>query len=166
MQDNIAQAVDASTCEPGIKVTMYDMSGLTNNNTRDPVYANFKQIGVEYVDSVNIPSTSAGFLTSGKTNWIGATYEGYVMIPEAGEWTFGTYSDDGSYIYIDDQMVVDNHGGHGMRERKGTISLEKGMHKFYGTWEQGSGPYGIQFLYGGPGTSYGLIPATRFKQNC
>jgi hypothetical protein len=42
MQDNMAQAVDSSTCEPGIKVTMYDMSGLADNKTRDPVYANFK----------------------------------------------------------------------------------------------------------------------------
>ena len=51
-----------------------------------------------------------------------------LRIPEGGEFTFQTGSDDGSRLWIDDVMVVDNWGLHGTIYREGDIQLSKGYH--------------------------------------
>ena len=55
-------------------------------------------------------------------------YEGYIEIPSTGIYTFYSYSDDGSKVYVGNKLVVDNDGSHSARMRKGMISLEKGIH--------------------------------------
>jgi len=57
-------------------------------------------------------------------------YEGFVDIPEDGLYYFYTRSDDGSKLYIQDQLVVDNDGSHEERARGGDIALKKGLHPF------------------------------------
>lgn len=55
-------------------------------------------------------------------------YQGYLDIPADGVYTFSTYSDDGSRLYLHDQLVVDNDGSHSARLRKGLMPLKKGIH--------------------------------------
>ncbi len=43
-------------------------------------------------------------------------------------YAFGTNSDDGSYLFIDGQMIVDNGGHHGDVYREGMIQLAEGFH--------------------------------------
>lgn len=54
-----------------------------------------------------------------------------VNIPERGVYRFYTFSDDGSVLYIDGKLVVDNDGGHSGRRAEGKIALEKGLHELY-----------------------------------
>ena len=51
-----------------------------------------------------------------------------VRITEGGEFTFQTGSDDGSRLWVNDVMVVDNWGMHGTVYKEGTIKLAKGYH--------------------------------------
>lgn len=51
-----------------------------------------------------------------------------VNIPEKGVYSFYTFSDDGSVLYIDNNLVVDNDGGHSNRRAEGKIALEQGLH--------------------------------------
>lgn len=55
-------------------------------------------------------------------------FEGLVNIPITGVYHFFTISDDGSKLYIDNQVVVDNDGSHSERRRTGLVALEKGFH--------------------------------------
>ncbi len=55
-------------------------------------------------------------------------FEGRIDIPVTGIYTFYSYSDDGSKVYLDDQLVVDNDGSHSAQWRQGAIALEKGSH--------------------------------------
>ena len=48
-------------------------------------------------------------------------FDGQVYIDQAGEWWFGTISDDGSLLYIDNELLVDNDGLHSDQERKASI---------------------------------------------
>jgi hypothetical protein len=48
--------------------------------------------------------------------------------PVTGEYTFRTTSDDGSWLWVDGQPVVLNHGLHGIEERTGSMHLEAGQH--------------------------------------
>ena len=63
-----------------------------------------------------------------KRDDIGLVFEGYVEVPESGIYTAFTESDDGSRLYINDKMVVDNDGLHGRQTRTGQVALEKGYH--------------------------------------
>lgn len=58
----------------------------------------------------------------------GYIFEGYIDIPVKGIYRFYTHSDDGSQLFIDGRLVVDNDGGHSARRREGKIALEAGLH--------------------------------------
>ena len=55
-------------------------------------------------------------------------FEGFIDIPGDDVYTFYTYSDDGSKLIIDKQLVVDNSGSHSAKKRTGSIALQKGLH--------------------------------------
>lgn len=60
----------------------------------------------------------------------GYVFEGYIDVPEEGIWEFMTLTDDGSVLYVDGQLVVDNDGGHAAVAASGRIALAKGLHKY------------------------------------
>lgn len=53
----------------------------------------------------------------------------WINIPEKGVYRFYTFSDDGSKLLIDGNMVVDNDGSHNSRRRDGKVALEAGFHE-------------------------------------
>ncbi|HET7580439.1 MAG TPA: glycoside hydrolase family 3 C-terminal domain-containing protein [Bacillales bacterium] len=56
-----------------------------------------------------------------------AVWTGTLTAPTTGTYTFGLTSDDGSRLYIDGQLVVDNWGDHAAQTKTGTIQLEAGQ---------------------------------------
>jgi serine/threonine protein kinase len=61
----------------------------------------------------------------------GFLFEGYINIPKTSTYTFYLATDDGSRLYLDDDLIIDNDNTHGPEEeKKGTAILEKGYHKF------------------------------------
>jgi fibro-slime domain-containing protein len=58
-----------------------------------------------------------------------AILKGSIDIDTAGKYTFKITSDDGSWLYIDDILVIDNGGSHPIKSETGTLALEKGAHK-------------------------------------
>lgn len=63
-----------------------------------------------------------------KDYW-GVEFSGYIKVNESKLYKFYTGSDDGSQLYIDDVLVVDNDGDHSYLEASGGIFLEKGYHR-------------------------------------
>jgi len=61
--------------------------------------------------------------------YIGLKFNGYIFIPETGNYTFSTLSDDGSKLFIDDELIVNNDNIHWANEAYGAAKLEKGFHK-------------------------------------
>ena len=64
-----------------------------------------------------------------KSENFGFRYSLSIYVPVAEAYTFYVTSDDGSNLLVDDQLVVDNDGLHGSRERQGTIDLAEGEHE-------------------------------------
>ncbi|GHT61658.1 metallophosphatase [Bacteroidia bacterium] len=56
-------------------------------------------------------------------------FRSYLKIPERGIYVFFTRSDDGSKLFIDGQLVVDNDGSRSAKEKDGIIALEAGFHE-------------------------------------
>ena len=57
-------------------------------------------------------------------------FSGYINIEEDGLYHFATRSDDGSKLYIGDELVVDNDGSHSEITKDGKILLKKGYYPF------------------------------------
>jgi hypothetical protein len=73
------------------------------------------------------------------------TFDACLITPSTGLYTFSTFSDDGSELYINGQKVVDNDGSHAWQERFGNISLTAGRHQIQ-----------VQFFEGGGGQKLGV----------
>ena len=56
-------------------------------------------------------------------------FNGYIKINEDGVYTFYLSSNDGSILYINDELAINNDGAHGKREESGMLSLRQGFHK-------------------------------------
>ncbi|MDU1891082.1 MAG: metallophosphoesterase [Dysgonomonas sp.] len=56
-------------------------------------------------------------------------FKTYIKIPEKGVYQFYTFSDDGSKLFIDGNVVVDNDGSHSLRRAEGKVALEAGFHE-------------------------------------
>ncbi|WP_264531563.1 family 20 glycosylhydrolase [Flavobacterium sp. N502540] len=65
-----------------------------------------------------------------KERYIGLKFDGYIYVPETGNYKFSTLSDDGSKLFIDNELIVNNDGIHWLNEAYGAVKLEKGFHKF------------------------------------
>ncbi len=57
-------------------------------------------------------------------------YTGFLSISETDLYRFALTSDDGSKLWIDGQLVVDNDGLHGPVQMLGSIALARGLHSF------------------------------------
>lgn len=89
-------------------------------------------------------------------------WTGYINIPNDGDWTFFTASDEGSQLLIGNNIVVNNDGLHTAREVSGSIGLKKGKHAFNVTFFEATGSASIAVRWRGPGMNKQVIGATNF----
>ena len=88
----------------------------------------------------------------------GIQFSSTIKINSRGEYHFYLLSDDGSRLYINNTLVVDNDGGHGAIERKGSISLQPGFHKITLDYHNQQGGAWLDAFYKGPGIPKQIIP--------
>ncbi len=92
-------------------------------------------------------------------------YSTYLKIEQVGSYKFYLVSDDGSKLFINNQLIVDNDGGHGAIERSGTTQLESGMVLLEVTYFNEGGGYWLDTYYKGPGIPKQIIPADKLFLN-
>ena len=116
-KNGLLAAVDAGNVVSGLEYSYYEDEAyrvLPDFNLEAPI----KKGSVETFDNS----------VANRSNLFALNFRGYINIPKDGEYTFYTFSDDGSDLYIDGIKVVDNDGVHYNREKSGTIGLSAGMH--------------------------------------
>ena len=91
-------------------------------------------------------------------------FSGQIQIDTAGSYNFFTASDDGSQLFINGQLVVDNDGLHGTVEASGSINLSAGSHDIVVTYFERTGGENLTVSYEGPGISKQEIPENLFSQ--
>ena len=87
-------------------------------------------------------------------------YRGLISVPRAGVYTLYTTSDDGSRLYIGDQLVVDNDGLHGAQEKGGAIALAAGAHPITVTFFEKGGDDMLEVGFEGPGVEKQRVPTS------
>jgi parallel beta-helix repeat protein len=105
--------------------------------------------------SSNFDLTVANKLTNFAIN-----FTGYINVPADGQYTFYTNSDDGSLLYIDNNLVVSNDGLHAALEQSGTIGLKAGLHAITVGYLQQLGSSLLNVSYASSSISKQLIPST------
>jgi len=88
-------------------------------------------------------------------------FEGYIMIDKAGLYRFISKSDDGSKLYIDNKVVVNNDGIHQSSFKAGTLNLTKGLHAIKVCYFEKNGREKLKIKYNGPGMSKRFIPKSK-----
>jgi alpha-L-fucosidase len=77
----------------------------------------------------------------------GMIWKGYLSVPQTGGYQFYTESDDGSMLYLDGNLIVNNDGEHGMEEKSGIAHLQKGWHSIKIVYFNSGGGSDIKVSY-------------------
>jgi hypothetical protein len=136
-QDEIPVFGTTVVLPSGLKGQVYN---LKSGTSKLPNFAKLKPVGVIYTNSLNIPPRefTSGFPgVTDRFEWFGIDYTGRFWVEKPGDYTFRLLSDDGSILYIDDRMVIDNDGGHVPVMREGPVTLAGGIHDIRISYFQG-----------------------------
>lgn len=93
------------------------------------------------------------------SDYFGLDFNGYIKIEKEGFYNLYTSSDDGSMLYIDDDVIINNDGLHGEIEVGSALFLSQGYHKIRVTFfEAGAGDL-LHVRMDGQGMEKQEIPA-------
>lgn len=137
--------------DPGLKYSYYE-----GNWQNLPDFNNLKPVSTGIIKNIDVVSKSR------KKEYYGFQFAGYIRISEEGVYRFYTNSDDGSNLYIDSSLVVNNDGQHAMTEKSGAVALSKGLHNIRIDYMQGSGDRDLKVFYEGPQVIKEEVPNSIF----
>lgn len=117
-----------------------DIYFLKAQSTSLPDFDKMNPVGSIYAKELNIPTRSfqEGFPgVTDRFEWFGIDYNGLFYLPKAGRYRFRLTSDDGSQLFIDEKLVIDNDGLHAAGAKEATIALWEGVHHISVKYFQG-----------------------------
>ena len=107
---------------------------------RIPLFDTMQVANTVYTDSINIPQRSwtSGFPgLPNRFEWFGIQYNGNFRPIKKGHYKFRLLSDDGSKLFIDDSLLINNDGLHSVISRPGEIDLDGSEHNIKVQYFQG-----------------------------
>jgi PA14 domain-containing protein len=93
--------------------------------------------------------------------WFAIDFQGAFDVGAGGPVHFRLTSDDGSKLYIDGALVIDNDGYHVTRSAEGDVSLAPGPHRIDIPYWQGPGPMSLVLEAARPGEGYDVFHLDR-----
>jgi alpha-L-fucosidase len=86
-------------------------------------------------------------------------YSGFINVPSDGVYSFALTSDDGSKLWVDGKVVVDNDGLHSSETKTGQIALAKGPHIIAVGWFNKTGGAALHLEWAKAGGKYEPVDA-------
>lgn len=96
-----------------------------------------------------------------RNNHFAFVFTGYIKIEEAGTYFFYTLSDDGSKLYLNDELVVNNDGIHAEEVKYGKVTLAEGYQQIRIEFFENTGLHRLYVSYKGPGVELQELPRTK-----
>lgn len=127
-----------------------EWTSLPSNGLASYILYSYKS---EIVNTINYPNTFGDFAGSGKSESVAALFIGFLEFETEGEAWFCITSNDGSKLYVDDELKVNNDGIHEDRTRCGIFDVEqKGVtHKISLEYFQSTGSSTLLLTWKQPG---------------
>jgi hypothetical protein len=132
-----------------------------------PDFRKGKPVGTIYTTTLNVPTQSFDQGFPGVTRryeWFAIRYTGRIWIHSPGVYRFSLLSDDGSKLYLDDRLVIDNDGQHPPQQAQGLVALNTGIHRVEVGYYQGP-RYGVALVLSvaAPGEEMRVFDVDNFK---
>lgn len=86
-------------------------------------------------------------------------WSGYIHVENAGPYTFLLTSDDGSRLYVDGNLVVQNDGMHAAQTATGTLALTEGPHDVLLQYRQLGGAWALNWSWARDGQAPATVPS-------
>ncbi len=105
-----------------------------------PHFESLESVGTIYTNPLFIGPNNSSVGYPGILNrfqWFAIDYTGKIYIRNPGQYTFHLISDDGSRLYIDDKVLIDNDHGLGVWTGDTSVVLSGGMHTMRLSYFQG-----------------------------
>ncbi len=128
-----AAEVNADDFLPGAIVRAYDIPNGVNSLDQISFTDNLRFEGI--LPEIELFANDFGELEE----HFALEVTGYLRIPKTSNYTFRLTSDDGSRMFINDQLIIDNDGLHGDEAIDGEVTLAEGYHPVRIVYFQGSG---------------------------
>ncbi|HKB05858.1 MAG TPA: PQQ-dependent sugar dehydrogenase [Gemmataceae bacterium] len=90
-----------------------------------------------------------------------ARFTGFLKIDTPGRYTLTARSGDGSMVWLDGELIIDNDGVHEMRSQSAARTLSAGYHALRVEYFENTGTAGLVLKWAGPGFASQTIPARR-----
>jgi len=138
--------------------------GLPIGDVMPDVYKKKPSV-TDHVDNINVGSTGDAWPGLTQKDDFVVRFSGALKIEKGGEYQFQLESDDGSFLYINGEQIVDNDGLHGMQKREGRINLEEGPQALTVMFFEKGGGAGIVLRWNGPdsGNGWQTVPSSAFQ---
>jgi hypothetical protein len=123
-----------------------------------------EEYALKFSDTKDAPVLKTGVLPqftikeAGDKEVFSYTYKGYIKVPVSGVYTLYSESNDGSLLYLDGKMIVDNDLHHKVQEGIRKVALEKGWHSIKLEYFQMGGGKALRVSWKGPGFKKKEIP--------
>jgi len=103
------------------------------------------------------------FMTAGEVlpSPYSIVWRGKLLVERPGLYKLATKSDDGSLLFVDGQLVVDNGGSHGAHYVEGSVNLTAGYHDIELRYFQDGGSRELEMWWTLPDDKKELIPLTK-----
>ncbi|MBK8064367.1 MAG: DUF4347 domain-containing protein [Betaproteobacteria bacterium] len=108
--------------------------------------------GTGYMTGYDVDQAAEDNGNAGLSNFT-VRYTSTLEVTTAGTYTFYTGSDDGSMLYVNGALVVNNDGAHSFQEMNGTITLGPGIYTIRVDFFEVGGQEDLQVAYSGPDTA-------------
>jgi hypothetical protein len=125
--------------------------------TRMPDFSKLTPVFESVATDLNVESRQ---LTA--DHW-GMVLDGNFDVDTSGDYTFYLKSDDGSKLYVDDQLVIDNDGDHSLLELTGAKKLSTGKHKLRIDFFEAEGEAILELQLAGPGLERQRFPVEKMS---
>lgn len=128
-------------------------------------YYNIECIGDPFLSRIEKEPVSFTYHDGAKKPYrspFGIEWEGYLSVEQKGVYQFATRSDDGSVVYLNGKMIVDNDDIHAARYISAVVPLEAGFHRIRIRYFDGGGGAVMEFFWRPPGETESLVPGSVF----
>jgi len=142
----------------GLKAQFFDFASLSGQPDLSGRTPDISRID----DQINYAYTTGVWagLPPGMADSFACRHYGWLAVPSSGDYTFYLNSDEGSKLWLNGALVIDNGGSHGLREYSATLALDEGLHALRTEYFENAGGAGLVLSWSGPGFAKRVIEQT------
>ena len=158
------RAVEVLSCPPGYAAGLSSTYYAISSRPGDlPDFSLLTPCQTRIEHSINHTEATAwpGVPVSA-TRLFASRHAGRLFVPATGDWTLMLESAEGSRLYLDGALVVDNGGAHTRRTRSGTVRLTYGFHDFEILHFTQGAPPTLRLHWQSRDAAWTTIPQTRY----